>query len=91
MTIFRLIIIYDTTEDNCDGSPWPPDDDDNWAVVRRMNGRTKWRRIALEADRSAHRPIMKNNLRTHRMPPGAADPIIGGATPTEGQPLHADP
>jgi hypothetical protein len=50
MTAFRLAVFYDITEDNCDNSPWPPDGDDNWAVVQRMNGCTKWRRLALEAE-----------------------------------------
>jgi hypothetical protein len=43
-----LNLIYQTTEDNLDGSPWPPDGNDYWAVVKRANGQTKWRRIFLK-------------------------------------------
>ena len=43
-----ITLIYQTTEDNLDGSPWPPDGNDHWCIVDRANGRTKWRRIFLK-------------------------------------------
>jgi hypothetical protein len=64
MTTFRLAIFHDVTDDNCDNSPWPPDGDDNWAVVQRMNGRTRWRRIALEADSGPLLELIDNARRT---------------------------
>jgi hypothetical protein len=66
MTTFRLAIFHDVTDDNCDNSPWPPDGDDNWAVVQRMNGCTKWRRIALEANPDSPSELTDN---ARRMPP----------------------
>ena len=44
-----LIVSYDTTQDNLDGSPWPPDGGDLWSVVKRANGSTTWRRVTLSA------------------------------------------
>jgi hypothetical protein len=43
----RFSIEYQTTQDNLNGSPWPPDGDDYWCAVARTNGSTRWRRIAL--------------------------------------------
>jgi hypothetical protein len=40
-----LSIIYETTADNFDGSPWPPEGSDLWCVVSRAGGFTRWRRI----------------------------------------------
>jgi hypothetical protein len=44
---YALVVIHEITEDNLDGSPWPPDGNDLWSVVMRANDRTKWRRITL--------------------------------------------
>jgi hypothetical protein len=51
-----LFIIYETTDDNLDGSPWPPDGDGAWAVVKRDRDRavTTWRRIALTQAQTCH-------------------------------------
>jgi hypothetical protein len=60
--LFTIRIHYEITQDNFDGSPWPPDGADLWVVVRRGRvgvawdldspdtpaGFTKWRRIALK-------------------------------------------
>ncbi len=43
-----LIIIYAVTQDNFDGSPWPPDGNDFWSVVRRTNNFTTWRHVTLD-------------------------------------------
>jgi hypothetical protein len=40
-----LTIIHTITQDNFDGSPWPPDGSDLWCVVSRVNGHTTWRHI----------------------------------------------
>jgi len=42
-----LVVFYETTQDNGDGSPWPPDGKDLWSIVSRANGSTRWRRITL--------------------------------------------
>jgi hypothetical protein len=42
-----LVVLYETTENNFDGSSWPPDGNDLWSVVSRANGSTTWRRIML--------------------------------------------
>jgi hypothetical protein len=36
-----LVVFYETTQDNCNGSPWPPDGHDLWSVVARANGSTR--------------------------------------------------
>jgi hypothetical protein len=38
-------IIHTITQDNFDGSPWPPDSADCWTVVSRAGGFTRWRNI----------------------------------------------
>jgi hypothetical protein len=43
----QLAIYYEATQDNSDGSPWPPDGADFWSVVTRANGSTTWRRIGI--------------------------------------------
>jgi hypothetical protein len=47
MTVPQLTVAHAATEDNFNGTPWPPDGNDFWSVVERTNGTTKWRRIAL--------------------------------------------
>jgi hypothetical protein len=47
MTQHQLTVVHASTEDNFNGTPWPPDGADFWSVVDRANGTTKWRRIAL--------------------------------------------
>ena len=37
---------YSITEDNLDGSPWPPDGNDDWRMVYRACGLTVWRRLS---------------------------------------------
>ena len=51
-----ITVVYQTTEDNLDGSPWPPDGNDHWCVVCRANGRTKWRLIHLSPLRAPISP-----------------------------------
>ena len=51
-----ITLTYQTTEDNLDGSPWPPDGDDHWCVVDRANGRTRWRLIHLSPLRALTSP-----------------------------------
>jgi hypothetical protein len=43
----HLTVVHASTEDNFDGTPWPPDGDDFWSIVGHANGVTKWRRVAL--------------------------------------------
>ena len=51
-----ITLIYQTTEDNLDGSPWPPDGGDHWCIVSRANGQTKWRLIRLSLLRAPVSP-----------------------------------
>jgi hypothetical protein len=53
-----ITLIYQTTEDNLDGSPWPPDGNDHWCIVNRANGQTKWRLIRISPLRA---PIVAAN------------------------------
>jgi hypothetical protein len=46
-TLPGLAVIYETTDNNLDGQPWPPDGNDLWCVVERGQGVMHWRRIAL--------------------------------------------
>jgi hypothetical protein len=57
MTSPALIVLYEVTQDNCDGAPWPPDGKDFWSVVARRYGSTIWRRITL-----AQQPIFQPSL-----------------------------
>lgn len=47
MTQHQLTVIHLSTQDNFNGTPWPPDGGDLWSVVARANGVTRWRRVAL--------------------------------------------
>ena len=38
-------VIHVITADDPFGEPWPPSSTDNWHVVRRKHGFTKWRAI----------------------------------------------
>jgi hypothetical protein len=51
-----VTLIYRTTEDNLDGSPWPPDGGDHWCIVSRANSQTKWWLIRLSPLRAPMSP-----------------------------------
>jgi hypothetical protein len=46
MTSPALVVLYEITQDNLDGSPWPPCGRDHWSIVKRERGHTTWRRFA---------------------------------------------
>ena len=45
----QLVIKYAVTENNFDGSPWPPDGADYWAVVSSVpeHALTIWRHVGI--------------------------------------------
>jgi hypothetical protein len=53
MSTPALTIAYTITQDNFDGSPWPPDGSDLWCVISRAGGFTKWRHIIPSAPQTS--------------------------------------
>jgi hypothetical protein len=58
---------YAVTVDNFNGEPWPPDGDDLWSIVGRVDGFTKWRRLILQMPASISPPNDAGTLRVAKV------------------------